>query len=285
MNELHPVIKWVGGKSKILDIFRTLYKESKPERFIDLFCGSLIIPLSIAPDNLICNDINTGLINMYKMIKKRPKELCDELEKLNKTEYNNKESFGKLKEEFNIGIKNKVRHASIFIYLNKRGFNGLYRENKKGEYNVPFRKYNTDIYKKEDILALSNYFKKKDVQFISKSIFDIDIDFFKEGDLVYLDPPYYPTETSKFTGYWRVPFLEREQKELAKLCRKLDKKGIHFIVSNSPCPEVEKLYEGFYQYKFKIERQMRNAKVGKGEKNNDENEILIWNFPILEIEK
>ena len=107
---------------------------------------------------------------------------------------------------------------------------------------------------------------------------------FKEGDLVYIDPPYYPCNKSSFTAYWKTPFLIEEQIKLAKYCKKLDKNNIKFIVSNAPCQEIKELYKDFNMKTFYIGRQMRSAE-GKSdvfEKKNEDNEILIWNFNIDE---
>jgi DNA adenine methylase len=109
---------------------------------------------------------------------------------------------------------------------------------------------------------------------------------FKQDDLVYLDPPYYPCGKSGFTNYHQTPFLQKEQEKLFLFCKQLDKKGIKFIMSNSPCTEIKEMYQEYNQYDFYIPRQMRNAK-GKSDvadTENESNEILVWNFSELKIE-
>lgn len=287
--ELKPIIKWAGGKSKILEHFKELYNKSKSERYIDLFCGSLSLPLLLNPKNAIFNDINIWLINLYKNIKENLPSLKIKLKNLDREKYNCSEEFEKIRNKYNLlkekeelNKKEKVEMAAIFVYLNKRSFNGLYRENQSGKYNVPYRKYNTSIYQESELDNLSRYFNSNNIRFKSKPYQEYKIKKFNTGDLVYIDPPYYPCNKSSFTAYWKSPFLVEEQEKLAKFCRKLDKKGVKFIVSNAPCKEIEKLYKGFHMKKFYIGRQMRSAE-GKSdvyEKKDESNEILIWNFNV-----
>jgi len=287
--EVKPIIKWAGGKNKIIEHFRLLYNSANHKRFFDLFCGSLSLPLLLRPKKATFNDINIWLINMYKVIKDDVTLLKKSLKKLNQASKNCQEEYYKIREEYNllkhkvnITESEKIEIASIFIYLNKRSFNGLYRENLDGKYNVPYREYNTSIYHENEIDNLSKYFNNNEIKFKSTSYQEFKLKKFKAGDLVYIDPPYYPCKKSNFTAYWKTPFLIEEQKTLAEYCKELDKKGIKFIVSNAPCQEVKDLYKGFNMKTFYIGRQMRSAK-GKSDvfqQKNEDNEILIWNFSL-----
>lgn len=289
INNLKPIIKWAGGKNKILEHFRILYNSTNHKRYIDLFSGSLSLPLILKPKKAIFNDINIWLINLYQVIKEQLPELLEELKILNQDKYNCKEEFNNIRNKYNLikqkqdlSNNEKIQMAVIFIYLNKRSFNGLYRENKEGKYNVPYRKYNVPIYRSKELIELSEYFNKNKIKFKSKSYNEFKINKFKKDDLIYIDPPYYPCKKSNFTSYWKTPFLIEEQKNLAKYCKELDEKNIKFIVSNAPCPEVKELYKDFNMKTFYIGRQMRSGE-GKSdvfEKKNEENEILIWNFNI-----
>ena len=152
-NDLKPIIKWAGGKNKIFDHFKILYKSANHKRYIDLFSGSLSLPLLLQPNNAIFNDINYWLINLYQVIKDNLPELKIKLKKLNNVKYNSREEFNIIREKYN-NLKHqdefteskKIEMAAIFIYLNKRSFNGLYRENQDGNYNVPYRQYKYSIY-------------------------------------------------------------------------------------------------------------------------------------------
>lgn len=286
-NYLKPIIKWAGGKNKILEHFKILYDSAQHKRYFDLFSGSLSLPLILKPKKSTFNDINIWLINLYQIVKDQLPKLLKELKKLDDDKYNCQEEFNKIRYRYNLikqkeelTEKEKIEMASIFIYLNKRSFNGLYRENQDGKYNVPYRKYNTSIYNTNELTELSQYFNNNKIKFKSKSYRKFKVKKFKEGDLVYIDPPYYPCNKSSFTSYWKTPFLIEEQIKLAKYCKKLDKNNIKFIVSNAPCQEIKELYKDFNMKTFYIGRQMRSAE-GKSdvfEKKNEDNEILIWNF-------
>lgn len=286
---MNPILKWAGGKSKVFQYFSNIYNYSTHKRYIDLFCGSLSLPLQLAPKNAVFNDINSSLINVYKIIQKSPESLIEQLEDVNKDSYNTKEKFEELRKEYNdtiLSSETEIRHAVLFIYLNKRSFNGLYRENSSGKYNVPYRKYNTSIYNKNNIMALSVYFRENCIQFFSQDFREFSLDFFNKDDLVYIDPPYYSSEKSKFVSYWRRPFLIKDQHALREFCKKLDNKGVQIILSNSPCKEIKDMYSDFFQYCFYIGRQMRNAK-GKSkvfENKKEANEILLWNYSIIDFE-
>ena len=280
-------IKWAGGKLKIVPFIEDIVKNIKYKRYIDLFAGSLAIPLDLQIKNCVLNDINFILINLYEIIKDNLKDLLKLLKDFNNKKYNCKDEFQKIKDEFNIlkfnetfTNKEKIRLAGIFIYLNKRSFNGLYRENKSGIYNVPYRENKSNIYDEELLNNISKYFNDNNITFSNKSFEEYKLSFFKKGDLVYLDPPYYPSNKSKFNSYSKDGFSIEQQNKLAVLCHKLNKKGIKFIMSNSPCEQVQELYKDFNMKKFYIGRQMRSAQ-GKSnvfESKNEPNEILIWNF-------
>lgn len=295
---INPIVKWAGGKSKIKNVFKELYDRAEPELYVDMFCGSLTLPLTLLPKKAILNDINLPLINCYQIIKEQPDVFITHLEIYNQTEYNTREKFNEIRDTFNIlkhkeklNPKERIELATIFLYLNRRSFNGLYRENSSGLYNVPYRKYDSDIFNKNNILELSKYLNQNEIEFYNINIFDIDmIEIIKnqiqkqnislEQVLVYLDPPYYPSTKSKFTGYSKVPFNVDEQVKLKKICDQLHKHKIKFIVSNSPCMEVKELYKDYPQKSLYIGRQMRSAQ-GKSQVFSDkdeDNEILIYNF-------
>ena len=274
-------IKWVGGKSLLISDIKQLISEITYDRYIEPFCGSLAVCLALEPNNCLLNDINTGLINLYNVIQNFHEEFKLQLKDILKDDFNNQESYNNFKNEFNrIKKEDKpdvLRYASLFIYLNKRGFNGIYRENSKGQYNVPYRQYKTTEYNTSIIDTLNTYFTRNNLKFLNKNYIDI-LDECIEGDLVYLDPPYYPCNTSAFTSYWKTGFTVENQKELCEKVKEIDRRGVKFIMSNSPCREIEEMYSKFNMRKIHIKRQMRTAEIGKVNKPIDLNEILIWNF-------
>lgn len=282
--ELNSPIKWAGGKRFIIEKIEHLIDANNNKKcFVELFAGSLAISLEYQPKKLIVNDRNWPLINMWKTIKNYPDELCNLLEIYSNDKiYNNKTKFNQIKDEFNIlkmdenlSEEQMIKLATQFIYLNKRSFNGLYRENQSGLYNVPYRHYkNSELYDKNNIKSISKYFNENDVSFFCGTYSDIEI---PKDSLIYLDPPYYPSDTSNFTAYTKHGFSINNQKELLNYCNQLNKKKINFIQSNSPCEEIMELYCNYNMEEFYIHRSMRSAKEGIKKKDEEPNEILIWN--------
>ena len=284
------IIKWAGGKKlltkEILNII--LKKQSNEFRYIDLFCGGLSVPLELMKNNFnikfVLNDINTSLIHTYKTIQKFPNELIEYLKTYNSDEYNNVEKYNEIRKQFNIDKKNvlnlSIQHAAQFIYLNKRGYNGLYRENSKGEFNVPYRHSKTSIYDEKNILELHSYFNVHDIEFFSMSYETLPITF-TDKDILYIDPPYIKTNSNSFTSYHSSGFNLHDQNKLKEYVYKLDSNNISFIVSNAPCQEIIDMYKHFEMKSFCIHRSMRDASMKKHSKALQPNEILISNIKFV----
>lgn len=286
-NTPQPVIKWAGGKRGIADRLVNVASHAEWDRYVDLFAGSLALPLALNPDKLLLNDINGPLINTYKVIQNNCNQFLNVLEEFDSEENNDKDAYNLIREDYNANKNNyTLQLAGQFIYLNKRGFNGLYRENQSGEYNVPYKPYKGSIYDRNNVKSLSNWFRARDIQWESKTYQEL-LPQLLPGDLVYLDPPYYPRDgMSSFTAYWSTPFREKEQVELSKAVKYLHNQGVKFILSNNPCDEVKKLYEEFYQESFSTTRSMRSGN-GSTRANDQDNEIIITNIdmgPVLVFE-
>jgi len=277
---LKSPIKWAGGKSFLLEKIEP-YLDNSKNIFVELFAGSISLTLHFQPKKAIINDISYPLINMWEIIKTHPEELCIKLQKISDNDFNNAEKFKEIKNYFNenkdkeLNLNQKIKLAAYFIYLNKRSFNGLYRENKNGQYNVPFRLYkNSKLFDEENIKNLSKYFNENEITFSNKSFIDVNI---PNNSFVYLDPPYYPSKTSSFTAYHKDGFDISKQLLLKDLCQKLNNQNIKFLQSNAPCNEIYELYEDFQYEPFFIKRSMRSAIKGKKDDDDDNNEIFIYN--------
>lgn len=278
MSTPQPVIKWTGGKRAIVGKLVEVASRTEWERYVDLFTGSLALPLALSPEKLLLNDINSPLVNTYKAVQDNCSQLLELLESLDSDEKNCKEEYGTIREIYN-QTKDcpTLELAAQFIYLNKRGFNGLYRENQSGQYNVPYKYYKSPIYYESVIRSLSEWFNERTIQWESRSYQEL-VPQLGPGDLVYLDPPYYPKDgVSSFTSYWSTPFKVREQKELAQVVKYLDREGVKFILSNTPCDEVKELYGEFLQESFSVTRSMRSGS-GETRSNDQDNEIIITNI-------
>ncbi len=268
-NELLPLLRHEGTK------------------YIDLFCGSLALPLQFRPGIAIFNDVNRYLINVFETIRDDIEELLTELERLGHQQHDNAQSFKIFQTEYNtwkaMDEFPPIRMAALFIYLNRRGFNGLYRENRKGEFNVPYRgtsKYKP-IHNEAVIRDVHEYLSTADVTFCSVPYQELE-GIIDSSCVVYLDPPYYPSETSKFTSYWSSPFGPTQHEELAAFVRRIASRGAKVVMTNAPCPEVKQLYSGFQMQELIFKRRMRSAKTHQQTPEENEqpkpNELIVHNL-------
>ena len=275
-----PIVKWVGGKSKLVPtLLERMGDLSHYDRFVDVFAGSLSVSLAGSHPNVWSSDINRPLIHTYQSVSAHLDEMMPRLDHYNTAELNTKDSFERNRTVFNSKKEQSVLDidtACLFLYLNRRGFNGMYRENRKGEFNISYREYKSGIYNGDRLKEFQRWSTEREIRWSSLSYEGVFAEL-KAGDFVYLDPPYYTKDpTSGFTSYWRTGFGVEDQKRLASAVRDLDSRGVVFLMSNAPCPEIRELYAGFHQETLCLQRQMRSAK-GKTSANDDDNEILITN--------
>lgn len=242
LNRPKPFVKWVGGKRQLLKQFRerNLYPPDKfdpnKNRYFEPFVGGGAVFFDLLPERAYLSDLNKELIITFKTIKDNVERLILSL----KRHKNSKEYFLKLRSQ-NPEDLSDLEIASRFIYLNRTCFNGMYRVNKSGKFNVPFGKYDNPLICDE-----------LNLQRVSKSLQNVDIvnsdykdilRYAKKGDFVYFDPPYYPiNKTSLFTSYTSQSFLEKEQVELKDTFLKLHKRGCYLMLSNSDTKFIKDLY-------------------------------------------
>ena len=229
-----PFLKWVGGKRRIMNEL----KNRLPKKFgsyYEPFVGGGALFFETKPKKSFLSDVNLDLITTYTIIKNNPDELIEKLKIYQK--YHCKEYYYEMRGKH--GLENPVEVAARMIYLNKTCFNGLWRVNKKGEFNVPMGSYtNPGICQEENIRACNidlqtTTIEYKDYQHIAP----------KAGDFCYFDPPYHPTNETSFTAYAKNDFSEKDQKELAEFCTILHDQGVHVMISNSNTKYINELYK------------------------------------------
>jgi DNA adenine methylase len=237
-----PFVKWVGGKRQLISQFKDLNiyppKEfnSDKNRYFEPFIGGGAVFFDLLPKNSYISDLNKELIITYNVIKNDVEHL---IESLKKHTYS-KDYFLKIRSS-EIGILSDIEVASRFIYLNRTCFNGLYRVNSKGQFNVPFGKYSNPLICDEVNLRIVSQALKN--VFITNQDYKKIEDIAEAGDFVYLDPPYYPiNKTSSFTSYTKENFLEKEQIELRDHFKKLSDKGCYVMLSNSDTLFIKEIY-------------------------------------------
>ena len=289
-----PFLKWAGGKTQLInDIGKALPKDISKDKFtyIEPFVGSgavLFWMLNNFPklEKAVINDINDDLINTYKTISSRPNELISILDIL-QNEYHGlegkdeekKEYYYSKRELYNKRKEEQSGQAALFIFLNRTCFNGLYRVNRKNEYNVPMGSYKKPtICDKENILAVSNAIQKVE---ILCGDFEQTLNYTNEKSLFYFDPPYKPlSETSSFNSYAKDEFNDSEQIRLRDFCQKLDVLNHNWILSNSDVKGKDKndnFFDDLYS-DFNIQRvDARRSINANPEKRGSLKELLITN--------
>ena len=270
-----PILKWAGGKRQLLP---ALIKNI-PEKFntyYEPFIGGAALLISLYSLNKInesvISDTNKDLYNLYKTIMENPQQLIDKLDNLEFK--NNKEDYYKARELFN-STEDPANRSALLIYLNRHGYNGLYRVNSSNKFNVPFGKYNNPgMPSSRNIMALSELFQSCTIM---NSDFELTVNNANKGDFVYLDPPYMPlSKTSYFTGYTHSGFDEKDQERLAKSFRELSDRGVYVMESNSSTDFIKELYKDFNLLEVDARRNINSV----GTKRNSIKELIITNYGV-----
>jgi len=263
-----PFVKWLGGKTKLLPQLSTL----KPESFnayYEPFVGGGAVFFSLAPQQAVINDLNPHLINLYIQVRDNLDELIEQIEKL-LSEYIVLDEdmrsvfFYERRKEFNLRTDSDVWGAILFLFLNKTCYNGVYRENASGFFNVPFgRRKNTSLHEEESLRIASSVLQNAEIH---NSSYEKAVSGAKRGDFVYLDPPYAPlSSTSKnFTQYIGSDFGNTEHVKLRDIFRELDEKGCYVMMSNSDSAIVEELYKDYNLRRVNADRTVNCKAKGRG---------------------
>lgn len=289
-----PFLKWAGGKTQLInDIEKALPKDISKNKFtyIEPFVGSgavLFWMLNNFPklEKAVINDINADLINTYRTIASQPNELISVLEVLQNefhalegSEENKKLYYYKKRELYNTRKEEQSKQAALFIFLNRTCFNGLYRVNRKNEYNVPMGGYKRPtICDRGNILAVSNALQKVE---ILCGDYEETLNYANKNTLFYFDPPYKPlSETSSFNSYAKDEFNDQEQIRLRDFCTKLDTLNHTWILSSSDVKGKDindNFFDDLYS-DFNIRRvDARRSINANPEKRGSLKELLITN--------
>ncbi len=276
LSHFRPVLKWAGGKRQLLPALIN----NMPDHFkgyYEPFLGGAALLTSLYSlgkiGSCIISDTNRDLFNLYVNIRENPQKLIDELNNLKFK--NRKEDYYEARNLFN-STEDPLIRSVLFIYLNRHGYNGLYRVNSRNEFNVPFGRYNNpSMPSAENILAMAQILQSCT---LLNSDFEIAVSDAESGDFVYFDPPYMPlNRTSYFTSYTSSGFTMEDQKRLAGIFRELTKKGVYVMESNSSSSFIRELYDGFDFLELNARRNINTM----GAKRGNVKEILITNYSIV----
>ena len=270
-------IKWAGGKKQLLEQFKPFFPD-KIENYYEPFVGGGTIGfylLKTHPEikKIYLSDINEELIITYDTVKNNIDSLIKSLKIYKKN--HSKEFYYKIRSQ-DVKKLSKIQIATRFIYLNKTCFNGLYRVNSKGGFNVPMGNYKDPaICPEEDLREISKLLQKDDIGV--KQFYEA-VKNAKKGDFIYFDPPYYPLNRDSFTKYTKEAFLEKEQEKLAEVFKELDKRGCNVMLSNSDTEFIKNLYKGYNINLVKATRMINCDATKRGKIN----EVVITNYkPLL----
>ncbi|MBC8223305.1 Dam family site-specific DNA-(adenine-N6)-methyltransferase [Candidatus Bathyarchaeota archaeon] len=268
---MRPLLKWAGGKrSQVKRIVGLFPGDIRERGYHEPFFGGGAVFFHVEPNSGSINDINPKLMNFYRVVRDDPEALIEEASKYRYEEA----EYYELRTRYNSPGLSEVEYAAILLYLNKTAYNGLYRVNSKGEFNVPFgRHVDPTIVKPRSIMRSSRLLGDVEIRCGS---YDYVLDAAEEGSLCYMDPPYHPaSETANFTDYSTNGFKVGDQERLRDLCLELNKRGVNFVLSNSYTEKVMEFYGG---HGFRIEslktRRSISSKVSSRDSGYD---LLITN--------
>ncbi|MEM7590865.1 MAG: DNA adenine methylase [Cyanobacteria bacterium P01_A01_bin.83] len=266
-----PFVKWAGGKTQLLPYLLERMPR-KYNKYFEPFIGGGALFFQVTPRQGYISDVNPELINAYQVIKSDVESLIEDLKK----HIYDKDYYYKLRNvDRTPEFKNwsPVQKASRLVALNKSCFNGLYRVNSKGHFNVPFGRYkNPKLVDALNLRECSKVLKETKIVFGSFDLIEQDV---QKGDFVYFDPPYAPLNpTSNFTSYTKERFGNNMQENLRDFCVSLDRKGIKFMVSNSSAPLILDLYQNFHISFVDATRAINS----KGDKRGKIKEVIVTNY-------
>lgn len=267
----YPFLKWAGGKRQLIDELAR-HMPASYNRYFEPFVGGGALFFHVCPDNACISDINPDLINTYRVIKNHVKALIGDLRHHENTEaYYYRTRDVDLTDEYRDWTN--VQKASRVIYLNRTCFNGLYRTNSAGHFNVPYGFYeNPKILDEENLKCCSLLLKKTEIRRMSFANIE---NLAQRGDFVYFDPPYAPlTRTASFTKYYRDDFGDDMQFQLRETCDRLNGMGVMFMVSNSATGFIRELYSN---YTIRTVQANRNISC-KGDRRDKVREVIVTNY-------
>lgn len=270
---MKPIVKWAGGKTQLLSCI----KEKLPAEYntyYEPFLGGAAVLLDLNPTKAVVNDINPELINMYRQIRNDPAavELCLSQIDVIHAMMDAKETYYEVRDAFNNDLgTNTITQAARFIYLNKHCFNGLYRVNSKGLFNVPFNG------RLKGVSFTPGHFKK-----VATILQDVDIrcgdykDMVLEaqsGDLVFFDSPYAPLNPASFVDYTKEGFGYEDHVKLAEIFKELTNRGVYCILTNHDTPLIRELYKDYTIEVVDVRRSINR----KGDSRTG-TEVIITNY-------
>ena len=270
-----PFVKWAGGKRQLLPQI----KERMPEKYntyYEPFVGGGAVTFELLPENAVINDINNALVNAYRQICNEPAAFLKAVGKLDSEMWEDgKEYYYMLREHYNdkmLKSEYDVELAALFVFINKHCFNGLYRVNGRGLFNVPYNNSRRKSVDEDSILAVSKFLKGVT---ILEGDFEAACANATEGDFVFIDSPYAPLNPTSFESYTKEGFDMESHKRLARLFDELTERGCHCMLTNHNTELINQLY-GDKGYKIDVVSVKRM--INSDATNRVGEEVIICNY-------
>ncbi|MBC8879490.1 Dam family site-specific DNA-(adenine-N6)-methyltransferase [Pseudomonas cerasi] len=260
-----PLIRWAGSKTRILHLL-TEHSPKSYGRYIEPFCGSMSLFLRISPEKASMGDINEELINFYRQVKIRPVEISEAIHSIPRTE----EEYYKLR-AIDISSFSELEKAIRFFFLNRHCFNGVYRTNKSGAFNVPFGSKLTEIPSRSEIIEFSKKIAR--TEFICGD-FEKTISSATKGDFIYLDPPYAGTESRDRGEYGLNSFKELDIARLSRTLKSASEKGAKVLLSYASIEHIKTEFSGWNIREISVERSVSGFARGRRKVP----EVIITNY-------
>ncbi|MGB9661713.1 MAG: DNA adenine methylase [Moorellaceae bacterium] len=265
--KVKPLVKWAGGKGQLLPQMVPLFPR-KFALYLEPFVGGGAVFFHLLPEKAVLIDNNPELINFYLVVRDNVEDLI-----IASSRHRNTREYYYFLRAQDPKKMDPVSRASRFLYLNKTAYNGLWRVNRQGKYNVPYGRYkNPKIVDAENLRAASRVLQRAEILLDD---FSRVLSYAQAGDFVYLDPPYHPvSDTACFTSYTSEAFTEEDQKRLAEVFRLLDRKNCLVMLSNSDTPFIRSLYS---DYDIRVV-QARRAINCRADRRGPVTELIIRNY-------
>lgn len=274
-----PFLKWAGGKTRLLPQFEQ-YFPPRFQRYFEPFAGSGAVFFYLLPEVAMLNDANPTLIAAYQHLRDHVDVVIARLYEMRlyyhaMTPEQQRREYYRARDLYNRLSAGTIEKSALLIFLNKTGYNGLYRENSRGEFNVPFGRYdNPALFDEANLRAVSRALQDAE---LSCDHYHGVVQAAQAGDFVYFDPPYLPlSKTASFTSYTKEAFSLEQQAELAALARHLSERGVLVMLSNSNSPVIRDLYKDFCHHAVWASRAV-NSKAGLRGKIP---ELVITNYVV-----
>lgn len=274
---MHPFVKWAGGKTQLLSKIKDLMPKEY-NRYFEPFVGGGALLFEIKPKNFLINDFNSELVEAYKSLtNKSDFELLKESLKAHENEHSEEHYYQVREMDKSKDFLDLPRHvrAARMIYLNKACFNGLYRVNAKGYFNVPSgKKKKVTCFEESNLNDLYSFFNSSRYEILNGD-FEDAVRNAKKGDFVYFDPPYDTwDDKNSFTSYAKNPFGKDEQVRLSNVFKALSNKGVYVMLSNHNTDFIRELYKDFNIHIVEAKRMINSKADGRG----NVEEVIVTNY-------